>query len=157
MEGVWWAGRGRAAGSPAWLPAAPCLTHSAAAAPHPAHPSSPLPKPIPLYHQMEGMVNDLQLAREKQAAFDSWRAKSGQAAAGGIDLTITVLTTGFWPTYKARGGGRVRRRACVGARVAACPFAWPNARARPGPSTQPIPLLSLRPSTCPSPPSWPPV
>ncbi len=60
-------------------------------------------------------MTDLQLAREKQAAFDDW--KGGAAKELAIDLSVTVLTTGFWPTYKARAragrraGGRAGRRA----------------------------------------------
>ena len=49
--------------------------------------------------KMEGMVTDLQLARETQATFSAWMNEQP----GGppkIDLTVTVLTTGFWPTYK---------------------------------------------------------
>ena len=49
--------------------------------------------------KMEGMVTDLQLAREKQGAFDAWVARRARALP--LDLTVTVLTTGFWPTYKA--------------------------------------------------------
>eukprot|EP00191_Tetraselmis_sp_GSL018_P009710 CAMPEP_0177609228 /NCGR_PEP_ID=MMETSP0419_2-20121207/18950_1 /TAXON_ID=582737 /ORGANISM="Tetraselmis sp., Strain GSL018" /LENGTH=732 /DNA_ID=CAMNT_0019104085 /DNA_START=252 /DNA_END=2450 /DNA_ORIENTATION=+ len=49
--------------------------------------------------KMEGMVKDLRLAREKQREFDDWRSEHEQDL--GIDLTVTVLTTGFWPTYKA--------------------------------------------------------
>jgi hypothetical protein len=48
--------------------------------------------------QMEGMVTDLQLAKDKQVAFDEW--KRTQARKLPIDLSVTVLTTGFWPTYK---------------------------------------------------------
>ena len=60
--------------------------------------------------QMEGMVTDLQLAREKQAAFDDWMGGAEKELA--IDLSDTVLTTGFWPTYKARAraGRRAGRR-----------------------------------------------
>lgn len=50
--------------------------------------------------QMEGMVNDLQLAREKQQQFDDWK-KAGEKELA-IELSVNVLTTGFWPTYKAR-------------------------------------------------------
>ncbi|MEW5319419.1 MAG: hypothetical protein WDW38_010572 [Sanguina aurantia] len=52
-----------------------------------------------LLQKMEGMVTDLQLAREKQQNFDRWREENGKVLA--IDLTVTVLTTGFWPTYKS--------------------------------------------------------
>jgi hypothetical protein len=41
---------------------------------------------------MEGMVTDLQLAREKQVAFEDWRSNKGKALA--VDLSVTVLTTG---------------------------------------------------------------
>ena len=49
--------------------------------------------------QMEGMVTDLQLAKEKQQAFEEWKRLEGRTL--GIDITVTVLTIGFWPTYKA--------------------------------------------------------
>lgn len=48
--------------------------------------------------QMEGMVTDLALAREKQPAFERWKSEKRKQLP--IDLTVTVLTTGFWPTYK---------------------------------------------------------
>jgi len=58
--------------------------------------------------KMEGMVTDLALAREKQAVFQAWRAnKRGgdtpeAAALGGMDLSVTLLTTGYWPSYGVR-------------------------------------------------------
>ncbi|PPR98488.1 hypothetical protein GOBAR_AA22188 [Gossypium barbadense] len=50
--------------------------------------------------KMEGMVTDLTLARENQANFEDY-LRSNSAAHPGIDLTVTVLTTGFWPSYKS--------------------------------------------------------
>ncbi|PPR95983.1 hypothetical protein GOBAR_AA24689 [Gossypium barbadense] len=50
--------------------------------------------------KMEGMVTDLTLARENQANFEDY-FRSNSAAHPGIDLTVTVLTTGFWPSYKS--------------------------------------------------------
>lgn len=47
---------------------------------------------------MEGMVNDLQLAREKHTIFNEWRLEEGRVLP--YDLVVSVLTTGFWPTYK---------------------------------------------------------
>ena len=44
-------------------------------------------------------MKDLRLAREKQREFDDWKAAKSKDS--GIDMTVTVLTTGFWPTYKA--------------------------------------------------------
>lgn len=49
--------------------------------------------------KMEGMVTDLTLAKENQASFEEYLS-GNSAAYPGIDLTVTVLTTGFWPTYK---------------------------------------------------------
>ena len=40
------------------------------------------------------------LARENQANFDEYLNNNPQANPG-IDLTFTVLTTGFWPSYKS--------------------------------------------------------
>ena len=48
--------------------------------------------------QMEGMVTDLALAREKQQAFDEWITSTDKKLK--VDFSVTVLTTGHWPTYK---------------------------------------------------------
>lgn len=49
--------------------------------------------------KMEGMVQDLQLAKEKERAFNEWLERKNVKLP--IDLSVTVLTTGFWPSYKA--------------------------------------------------------
>ncbi|XP_028123993.1 cullin-1-like [Camellia sinensis] len=49
---------------------------------------------------MEGMVTDLTLARENQTNFEEY-LKTNPDASPRIDLTVTVLTTGFWPSYKS--------------------------------------------------------
>jgi cullin 1 len=48
--------------------------------------------------KMEGMVNDLQMAKERERQFEEWRERKGLTSS--IELNVTVLTTGFWPTYK---------------------------------------------------------
>ncbi|XP_074345657.1 cullin-1-like [Apium graveolens] len=50
--------------------------------------------------KMEGMVTDLALARDNQNEYVQHRSSEGVARPG-IDLNVTVLTTGFWPTYKS--------------------------------------------------------
>ncbi|XP_059625725.1 cullin-1-like [Cornus florida] len=50
--------------------------------------------------KMEGMVTDLTLAKENQNHFEEYLANN-TIANPGIDLTVTVLTTGFWPSYKS--------------------------------------------------------
>ncbi|GFZ04612.1 cullin 1 [Actinidia rufa] len=50
--------------------------------------------------KMEGMVTDLTLARENQNYFEEYLGNNPNANPG-IDLTVTVLTTGFWPSYKS--------------------------------------------------------
>ncbi|GMI93912.1 cullin 1, AUXIN RESISTANT 6, INCURVATA 13 [Hibiscus trionum] len=50
--------------------------------------------------KMEGMVMDLTLSRENNAAFEDY-LRSNSAAHPGIDFNVTVLTTGFWPSYKS--------------------------------------------------------
>ncbi|CAL5376454.1 unnamed protein product [Camellia sinensis] len=40
------------------------------------------------------------LARENQTNFEEY-LKTNPDASPGIDLTVTVLTTGFWPSYKS--------------------------------------------------------
>ena len=49
--------------------------------------------------QMEGMVQDLQLAKEKEKEFAEWLGKKNFKLP--IDtMNVTVLTRGFWPSYK---------------------------------------------------------
>lgn len=50
--------------------------------------------------KMEGMVTDLTLAKENQNHFQEYLSNN-QAASPGMELTVTVLTTGFWPSYKS--------------------------------------------------------
>ncbi|XP_075483477.1 cullin-1-like isoform X1 [Primulina tabacum] len=50
--------------------------------------------------KMEGMVTDLTLAKENQNHFQEYLGNN-QSTNPGIDLTVTVLTTGFWPSYKS--------------------------------------------------------
>ncbi|XP_015891950.2 cullin-1 [Ziziphus jujuba] len=50
--------------------------------------------------KMEGMVTDLTLARDNQTSFEEY-LRNNPNVTPGIDLTVTVLTTGFWPSYKS--------------------------------------------------------
>ncbi|CAK8531750.1 unnamed protein product [Lathyrus sativus] len=50
--------------------------------------------------KMEGMVTDLTLAKENQTSFEEYLSNNPNIDPG-IDLTVTVLTTGFWPSYKS--------------------------------------------------------
>ncbi|KAJ9547630.1 hypothetical protein OSB04_020173 [Centaurea solstitialis] len=50
--------------------------------------------------KMEGMVTDLALAKENHSQFNDYLSNNSFANPG-IDLTVTVLTTGFWPSYKS--------------------------------------------------------
>ena len=45
-------------------------------------------------------VTDLTLARENQTSFEEYFNDDVNSNPG-IDLTVTVLTTGFWPSYKS--------------------------------------------------------
>ncbi|GJM94608.1 hypothetical protein PR202_ga11270 [Eleusine coracana subsp. coracana] len=49
--------------------------------------------------KMEGMVTDLAVARDHQTKFEEFVAGHPELNPG-IDLAVTVLTTGFWPSYK---------------------------------------------------------
>ncbi len=53
-----------------------------------------------MWLQMEGMVTDLQLARDKQQGFEDWKRENAADKPMAMDLQVTVLTTGFWPSYK---------------------------------------------------------
>ncbi|KAJ8636452.1 hypothetical protein MRB53_010719 [Persea americana] len=50
--------------------------------------------------KMERMVTDLTLARENQASFESY-LNSNPHVSPGFDLTVTVLSTGFWQINKS--------------------------------------------------------
>ncbi|KAL3827853.1 hypothetical protein ACJIZ3_016655 [Penstemon smallii] len=50
--------------------------------------------------KMEGMITDLTLAKENQNHFQEYLSDNPSANPG-MDLTVTVLTTGFWPVYKS--------------------------------------------------------
>ncbi|KAF8038232.1 hypothetical protein BT93_B0934 [Corymbia citriodora subsp. variegata] len=50
--------------------------------------------------KMEGMVTDMTLAKENQTSFEEYVSNNPNANPG-IDLTVTVLTTDFWPSYKS--------------------------------------------------------
>ena len=43
---------------------------------------------------------DLSLAKEKQQNFEGWQRQEGRSLP--IEMTVQVLTTGFWPQYKVR-------------------------------------------------------
>ncbi|CAA7015680.1 unnamed protein product [Microthlaspi erraticum] len=49
--------------------------------------------------KMEGMVTDMTLAKDQQLCFEAY-LNTCVATKPGIDMTVTVLTTGFWPSYK---------------------------------------------------------
>ncbi|KAL0878309.1 hypothetical protein Bca101_028015 [Brassica carinata] len=46
--------------------------------------------------KMEGMVTDMQLAKDHQTGFEEYINGKPKV----VDFTVTVLTTGFWPSYK---------------------------------------------------------
>lgn len=48
--------------------------------------------------KMEGMVQDLQMAKEKETKFKEWMDRKNVRLP--LDMNVTVLTTGFWPSYK---------------------------------------------------------
>uniref|UniRef100_A0A3Q7EFP8 Cullin family profile domain-containing protein n=1 Tax=Solanum lycopersicum TaxID=4081 RepID=A0A3Q7EFP8_SOLLC len=50
--------------------------------------------------KMERMVTDLTWAKENQGSFEEYLSNS-PITNPGIDLTVIVLTTGFWPSYKS--------------------------------------------------------
>ncbi|KAH0663640.1 hypothetical protein KY285_028626 [Solanum tuberosum] len=53
-----------------------------------------------LLFEITKQVTDLTLAKENQSHFQEYLSNNS-AANPGIDLTVTVLTTGFWPSYKS--------------------------------------------------------
>lgn len=45
-------------------------------------------------------MTNLALAKENHGQFNDYLSNN-PVATPGIDLTVTVLTTGFWPSYKS--------------------------------------------------------
>lgn len=45
-------------------------------------------------------VTDLTVARDNQVNFEEY-LKNNENVSPGMDLTVTVLTTGYWPSYKS--------------------------------------------------------
>lgn len=54
--------------------------------------------------KLEGMITDLSLASDLQKDFREHcdQLSEGRSALGGIDFSVTVLTTGFWPSYQVQ-------------------------------------------------------
>mmetsp|Transcript_7768 Transcript_7768/g.13788 ORF Transcript_7768/g.13788 Transcript_7768/m.13788 type:complete len:751 (+) Transcript_7768:81-2333(+) len=54
--------------------------------------------------RLEGMLTDLSLANDTQKEFKEHcdQLPEGKAALGGLEFNVTVLTTGFWPTYQVQ-------------------------------------------------------
>lgn len=51
-------------------------------------------------HKMEGMVKDMTLAKETQSGFEKY-LENNLSVNPDIALTVTVLTSGFWPSYNS--------------------------------------------------------
>ena len=49
--------------------------------------------------KMEGMVTDLQIAKDNQKEFEKW-LDDDETRKPKMEFAVTVLTTGFWPTYQ---------------------------------------------------------
>merc|ERR1719281_1873817 len=54
--------------------------------------------------KLEGMITDLSLAGDFQKEFREHceQLPEGKMALGGIEFSVTVLTTGFWPSYQVQ-------------------------------------------------------
>ncbi|KAJ4909086.1 Cullin-1 [Raphanus sativus] len=50
--------------------------------------------------KMEGLVTDMQLAKDHQTGFEEYIKNGNTGKPKGVDFTVTALTTGFWPSYK---------------------------------------------------------
>ncbi|KAI9114468.1 hypothetical protein K1719_014696 [Acacia pycnantha] len=50
--------------------------------------------------KMEGMMTDLAIAKDTQRSFEEYLHENPLSKPG-IDLSVSVLTTGFWPTYRS--------------------------------------------------------
>lgn len=50
--------------------------------------------------KMEGMLTDVTTARDQQANFEEECMSKHPESNHRVDLSVTVLTTGYWPSYK---------------------------------------------------------
>ena len=61
--------------------------------------------------KMEGMLNDLSTALDHEKKFKEFRERDSEKGKCDLDVSVQVLTTGNWPTYKkVRSGERNRRK-----------------------------------------------
>ncbi|KAL6049859.1 Cullin-3A isoform A [Balamuthia mandrillaris] len=51
--------------------------------------------------KLEGMFTDMKLSSDTMENFKNYISEVGKDALGGVDLSVHVLTTGFWPTQSA--------------------------------------------------------
>jgi cullin 3 len=51
--------------------------------------------------KLEGMFTDMKLSTDTMESFKGYLQKSDSNLLNGIDLSVHVLTTGFWPTQAA--------------------------------------------------------
>lgn len=49
--------------------------------------------------KMVGMLNDVTVGREQQTKFEEYISNNPQSNPR-VDLSVTILTTGHWPSYK---------------------------------------------------------
>ncbi|CAM0881246.1 unnamed protein product [Alopecurus aequalis] len=50
--------------------------------------------------KMEGMLTDMAKARDHQTEFETYKSNNYPESFPRVDVSVTVLTTGFWPSYK---------------------------------------------------------
>ena len=49
--------------------------------------------------KLEGMFKDMELSKDVNVAFKQYMAHTNQPDVTGMDLTVNILTMGYWPTY----------------------------------------------------------
>jgi cullin 1 len=50
--------------------------------------------------KMEGMLTDITTARDHQTKFETHMIKNCPESIRRVDFSVTILTTGYWPSYK---------------------------------------------------------
>jgi hypothetical protein len=91
---------------------------------YPPVPPACLPVYLQYTSKMEGMLNDLATAETQAAEFRGHLAAKKVALPRGMEFSVQVLTTGFWPSFpKVRAAAQrllLQRRRQRAAPTAAC-------------------------------------
>ena len=69
--------------------------------------------------KMEGMINDVTVAKDKHTDLENY-IRANPELNPKVDLSVQVLTTGYWPTYKSTDINLPSEMVCISIASAPC-------------------------------------